>query len=100
MTHTARSTLAACIAQIAGAPAGEVPLEDDEQRAWLSERGLGLVPVADARTFSWAGPWIARRPARDGSGPRAGVLFGVPSGVIWDPAGTTREIPDGFVVAP
>jgi MOSC domain-containing protein len=100
MTHTERSTLAACIAQIAGAPAGEVPLEDDEQRAWLSERGLGLVPVADAKTFSWAGPWIARRPARDGGGPRAVVMFGVPSGAIWDPAETSEEILDGFVVAP
>ena len=97
---TERSTLAACIAHIAGAPASDVPLDAEEQRAWLSERGLGLVPVADAATFSWAGPWIARRPARDGSGPRAVVMFGVPSGAIWDPADTTDEIVDGFVVAP
>jgi hypothetical protein len=66
--HTERSTLAACIAHVAGASAGDVPLDRDEQRAWLAERGLGLVPVADAATFSWAGPWIALRPARDGSG--------------------------------
>jgi hypothetical protein len=100
MTHTERSTLAACIAQIAGAAATEVPLEAEEQRGWLSERGLGLVPIQDAAAFSWAGPWIARRPARDGSGPRAVVMFGVPSGAIWDPAGTTDDILDGFVVAP
>jgi hypothetical protein len=98
--HTERSTLAACIAQIAGAPAGEVPLDDVELRGWLGERGLGLVPVADAAAFSWAGPWIARRPARDGSGPRAVVMFGVPSGALWDPGETTGEILDGFVVAP
>src|SRR5947209_11197757 len=97
--HTERSTLATCIAHIAGAPAGEVPLEPEEQRAWLGERGLGLVPVNDAAGFSWAGPWIARRPARDGSGPRAVVMFGVPSGAIWDPADTSDEILDGRVLA-
>ena len=98
--HTERSTLAACVAQVAGAAPSDVPLDEDEQRAWLAERGLGLVPVADAAAFSWAGPWLARRPARDGSGPRAVVMFGVPSGAIWDPAETTDEILGGFVVAP
>jgi hypothetical protein len=98
--HTERSTLAVCVAQITGAPAADVPLDPEGQRAWLAERGLGLVPVADAASFSWAGPWIARRPARDGGGPRAVVMFGVPSGVIWDPADTTDEILDGWVVAP
>jgi hypothetical protein len=98
--HTASSTLAACVAQIVGAAAADVPLDAAEQRAWLSERGLGLVPVADAAGFSWAGPWIARRPGRDGCGPRAVVMFGVPSGPIWDPAGTSDEVLDGFVVAP
>jgi hypothetical protein len=97
--HTERSTLAACIAHIVGAPASDVPLDPEQQRPWLAERGLGLVPVADAATFSWAGPWIARRPARDGSGPRAVVMFGVPSGPIWDPADTSEEILDGYVVA-
>ena len=98
--HTERSTLAACVAQVAGVAASDVPLDEGEQRAWLAERGLGLVPVADAAAFSWAGPWLARRPARDGSGPRAVVMFGVPSGAIWDPAETTDEILGGFVVAP
>jgi MOSC domain-containing protein len=98
--HTEASTLAACVAQIAGAAAADVPLDADDQRAWLAERGLGLVPVADAAGFSWAGPWIARRPAREGGLPRAVVMFGVPSGPIWDPAGTTDEVLDGFVVAP
>jgi hypothetical protein len=58
------------------------------------------VPVADAASFSWAGPWIARRSARDRSGPRAVVMFGVPPGPIWDPADTTDEILDGYIVAP
>ena len=98
--HTERSTLAACIAQIAGVSASDVPLDPSEQHAWLGERSLGLVPVADAASFSWPGPWIARRPARDRSGPRAVVMFGVPSGAIWDPADTTEEILDGYVLTP
>jgi hypothetical protein len=100
LDYTERSTLAACIAQVAGAAAADVPLDEDEQRAWLAERGLGLVPVADAANFSWPGPWIARRRARDASGPRAVVMFGVPSGAIWDPADTADEILDGYIVAP
>jgi len=27
-------------------------------------------------------------------------MFGVPSGAIWDPAGTAKEVLDGFVIAP
>jgi hypothetical protein len=98
--HSERSTLAACIAQIVAVAAADVPLDDVQQRAWLSERGLGLVPVADAGGFGWPGSWIARRPARDGGGPRAVVMFGVPSGAIWDPAETTDEILDGLLIAP
>jgi hypothetical protein len=98
--HTERSTWAVCVAQVVGVLAAEVPLGEDDLRSWLAARGLGLVPVADAATFGWAGPWIARRPARDGGGPRAVVMFGVPSGPIWDPAQTTEEILDGVVVAP
>jgi hypothetical protein len=98
--HTERSSLAACIAHVAGASASDVPLAPNEQHAWLAERGLGLIPVADAASFGWPGPWIARRPARDGSGPRTVVMFGVPSGAIWDPADTTDEILDGYVLAP
>jgi hypothetical protein len=98
--HTESSTLAACVAQIVGAAAADVPLGEDAARLWLAERGLGLVPIAGAAGFSWAGPWIARRPAREGGDPRAVVMFGVPSGPLWDPAGTTDEVLDGYVVAP
>jgi hypothetical protein len=98
--HTESSTLAACVAQIVGAAAAEAPLDAGDLRLWLAERGLGLVPIAAAGDFSWAGPWIGLRPARDGGGPRAVVMFGVPSGSIWDPAGTTDEVLGGYVVAP
>jgi hypothetical protein len=89
-----------CIAQIAGVFAADVPLDPGEQRAWLAERGLGLVPVADPAGFEWPGEWIALRPARDGGGPRAAVMFGVPPGPIWDPGDTTDEILGGYVLAP
>jgi len=92
-------TFAACLAHITGVAAHDVPTDPDEQRGWLGERGLGLVPVADAATFSWAGPWIAHRRARDGGEARAVVMFGVPSGAIWEPEPTTDEILDGYVVA-
>jgi hypothetical protein len=98
--HTERSTFAACLAQVLGVAPTDVPLEDVEQRAFLAERGLGLVPVADAPAFAWAGSWIARRPHAATGEPRAVVMFGVPSGPIWDPAGTTDAVLDGVVVAP
>jgi hypothetical protein len=99
-SHTERSTLAACVATVIGVPTADVPLGADELSAWLAGRGMGLVPVESAGEFAWAGPWIAIRPARDGGGPRAVVMFGVPSGPIFDPAGTTDEITDGVLVAP
>lgn len=92
--------LAACVAQLAGAAAADVPREAEALRAWLGERGLGLVPVAGAAGFAWAGPWIAWRPRRGGGGRAAVLMFGVPSGVIWDPAGTEDEILAGAVLAP
>lgn len=98
-SHTQRSTLAACVATVIGVPTAEVPLGDDDLRVWLAGRGLGLVPIGDAPDFAWAGPWIALRPAADGSGPRAAVMFGVPSGPIWDPAGTGDEVVGGFMVS-
>jgi hypothetical protein len=95
-----QASFAACIAHIVGVSPSDVPLLPAQQRAWLGERGLGLVPVADPQSFSWAGPWIARRPARDGRGSRAAVMFGVPSGVIWESDATDDAILDGHVLAP
>ncbi len=94
------ATLAICISQIAGVHAADVPLDPGELRSWLAERGLGLVPVHDAASFAWPGEWIALRPARDGGGPRAAVMFGVPPGSIWDPGDTGDEVLGGFVLAP
>lgn len=66
-------------------------------------RGLGLVPIADPASFAWAGPWIARVGAGVGQRSAAVVMYGVPSGLVWDPAGVTDsdgwKIEDGFLVA-
>ncbi len=60
--------------------AGEDPTGWTVSR-WLGGLGLGLARIADAASFSWPGPWIAR------AGGRFVVMYGVPSGVVWDPAG-------------
>lgn len=64
---------------------------------WLGGLGLGLAPIANPSTFSWPGPWIAR------AGERFVVMYGVPSGVVWDPVGGPEVEPAvierGFVVA-
>jgi hypothetical protein len=71
-------------------------------RNWLSQRRLGLVPVADPATFSWAGPWIAVLPAVDSADARAAVAFGSPPGIAWAPLPTApfEQVGRGFVVAP
>ncbi|HET6868694.1 MAG TPA: MOSC domain-containing protein [Solirubrobacteraceae bacterium] len=101
------ASFVACLATIL-----ELPVEDLPRPAsgadpatgwgmsrWLGGLGLGLARIADPASFSWAGPWIARvpRPAR------YVVMYGVPSGVVWDPAGDgavePATIEDGFLVA-
>lgn len=96
-TADERSTTAACIAYLTEAPLAEVPAGDGERAAWLAGRGLGLVPVDRPGAFSWPGPWIALR----GPERHAVVMFGVPSGVVFDPAGAAEApIVAGFLLAP
>jgi len=70
---------------------------------WLGGRGLGLVRIAEPASFSWPGPWIARGRPPGSDSRRAVVMYGVPSGVVWDPAGgkllEDGWIEDGFLVA-
>ena len=102
------ATLRACIATILEAPMEVVPEPAIDQAGigwrtirWLAGRGLGLVPVADAASFSWAGPWIGW--VRSSAGRRAVVMYGVPSGIAWDPAGVDElgdgQPESGFVLA-
>jgi hypothetical protein len=90
---------ATCLASVTEMPVGDLPLPDDDLahalggwRAWLAERGSGLVPIADPVRFQWAGWWIAVVDAAEpavGSGvdaPGAAVLaFGTPPGVVLSP---------------
>lgn len=106
---TEAATLRACIATILELSLDEVPegagadaAEDWGLRRWLGGLGVGLVPVPDATSFSWAGPWIAW--AREGAGERrAVVMFGVPAGVVFDPGGAMSadqvRLEDGYVIA-
>jgi hypothetical protein len=90
--------------------AGEDPALGWTISRWLGGLGLGLARVADPGSFSWAGPWLARiRPAAPaGADPRFVVMYGVPSGVVWDPGGdgaivggalSDGAIVDGFLIA-
>jgi hypothetical protein len=100
----------ACLATILELPLDEVPEPAGDEEVvgwrvmrWLGGLGLGIVAVADAASFSWAGPWIARVRSAGQAERRAVVMYGVPSGVAWDPAGATAaegwQLEDGFVVA-
>jgi MOSC domain-containing protein len=107
---TEAATFAACLATILELPLDDVPSAGAGEDVvgwgftrWLAGLGLGLVAVADPGSFAWAGPWIGRVRPADGSERRVVVMYGVPSGVAWDPSGVTRdegwELEDGFVVS-
>jgi len=75
---------------------------------WLAGRGLGLVQIADAAPFAWPGPWIALAVDPAAQEWRAVVMYGVPSGIAYDPSrlgsparppGEPAAILAGFVVA-
>jgi hypothetical protein len=82
---------------------GEDPASGWTVSRWLGGLGLGLARVAEPTSFSWAGPWIARCRPPDDTGRRYVVMYGIPSGVVWDPGGAgeiERDwVEDGFLVA-
>ncbi len=108
LSREQRSFLA-CLATILEIPAEQLPrLSGDDDPAggwrvarWLGGRGLGLVPIAQPATFAWAGPWIAHVESAKAER-RYAVMYGVPSGVVWDPdadGAPPAAIHAGFVVA-
>src|SRR5947209_1880536 len=105
----ASASFAACLAAVLEEDLPELPASDGSDPAsvgvasrWLGGLGLGLARVAQPDSFSWAGPWIARVRPPAGS-ERFVVMYGVPSGVIWDPAGDGHVdndwIEDGYLLA-
>jgi MOSC domain-containing protein YiiM len=116
----AQESLAACLATVLEIDPQQLPgLDPDEDPSaiglvsrWLGGLGLGMARVAEPATFSWAGPWIARvtppgsKAAQSAPSPhctRFVVMYGVPSGVVWDPAGDGQVenewIVDGYLLA-
>jgi MOSC domain-containing protein YiiM len=84
-------------------PAGEDPATGGTVTRWLGGLGIGLAPIAQQGGFAWPGPWIARIKPPAPADSRFVVMYGVPSGVVWDPGGA-GEVPlgwieDGFLVA-
>ena len=63
---------------------------------WLAERNLGLVPIAEPASFAWPGRWLARVRTQDDDH-HAVVMFGSPSGPLFDPAGAV--VGGGVIVA-
>lgn len=103
-------SVVASIAAILELETGEVPVPDEHHpepwtvwRTWLSQRGVGLVPIAEPRHFNWAGPWLALLHAADGDGHVAAVAFGSPPGIAWRPLGGDEafaSVEAGYLVAP
>jgi len=96
------SELRACLAEVLGE---EPPVPDTEPllfyRQWLAGRNLGLVPIAEPASVDWPGHWLAR--VRTADGEHAVVMFGSPSGPLFDPAGALSDggaIEAGWMVAP
>jgi hypothetical protein len=104
------ASFAASLATVLELPLESVPRPGADQdpalgwatSRWLGGLGMGIVPIAEPRSFSWPGPWIAHvRPP--GGEAWYVVMFGVPSGVVWDPTGAPAFEHDwieaGFMVA-
>jgi hypothetical protein len=105
------ATFLACVATILELPVAALPTpRDGEDPAtgwtvsrWLGGLGVALAPLANVTEFSWPGPWIARIRRPDAPDRRSVVMYGVPSGVVFDPGGDGKIqhdwIEDGFLIA-
>jgi MOSC domain-containing protein YiiM len=84
-------------ANLAPLAAADSPKDWATIRAELAGRNLGLVRVADTRSFSWPGCWLAI--VEEGGEFQAGVMYGSPSAPVW-PEGFTGKVQEGYVLAP
>lgn len=93
-------SLAACAAHVLGLHEDDVPPDGElSVREWLAQHGAGIVEVADPVSFSWPGRFLGR--LRESS--EWVVMFGVPPGVLHDPAGRAEgavELDAAIVIAP
>jgi len=109
-TATELSSFVACLATVLELDPATLPVPppgEDGPTGWTLTRrlgglGIGLVPIGDPAVFSWPGPWLAKV-AGAGAEPRFAVMYGVPSGVVWDPAGDGEldrsTLQAGYVIA-
>jgi hypothetical protein len=98
-------SVAASLAAILELDPSAVPVPDERHpepwtvwNQWLALRGLGLVPIAEPRTFNWPGPWLAVL-----AGDVGVVAFGSPPGIAWRPFDgpeTFAAVRAGYAVAP
>ncbi len=110
-SDTLRQSFLSCVAYVLELETAQLPaLDADEDPAtgwtvsrWLGGLGLGIAAVADPPSFRWAGPWLARVQLPGTEEARFAVMYGVPSGVVWDPAGDgaidSDWIADGYLLA-
>lgn len=102
-------SVAASLAAILELDPADVPVPDERHpepwtvwTQWLALRGLGLVPIAEPRTFNWPGPWLAVLAGLDHDDVGA-VAFGSPPGIAWKPFDgpeTFDAVHVGYAVAP
>src|SRR5215469_16655937 len=105
-----QASVAASLAVILEVEVEDVPLPPENHpepwtvwRNWLSQQGLGIVPVLEPARFNWPGPWLALLRAVDGDGPVGAVAFGAPPGLAWHPLDgpeTFDAVELGYVIAP
>ena len=95
--------LAACLSSVTEVALAELPAFDSltvphalaAWKSWLAGRDFGMVPIAEPRSFQWAGWWIAIVNDTDsrltaGSESQVAVLaFGTPPGVVLSPQDPT-----------
>ena len=99
-----QESLTAVIAAILDEDAATLPVFEGADPAavgmvsrWLGRLGLGAVRVADPASFAWPGPWIGRIQPPEGD-ERFVLMYGTPSGAIWDPAGDGAPVENEWIV--
>ena len=99
-----QESLTAVIAAILDEDAATMPMFEGADPAamgmvsrWLGRLGLGAVRVADPASFAWPGPWIGRIQPPQGD-ERFVLMYGTPSGAIWDPAGDGAPVENEWIV--
>lgn len=101
-------SVAASLAAILELDSGDVPVPDERHpepwtvwTQWLAQRGLGLVPIADPKSFNWPGPWLAVLAGPDDE--VGAVAFGSPPVIAWRPLDgpeTFDDVRAGYAIAP